>query len=132
MTWVKHGIEYRRVQVRITRDGRRWTSGRLGTAYFIRPVVHVRDLDADGEPEVWVDTYTGVSLVSTRGSSAGSRPSARTPPRSTAGATSGTSAGASTATRPELVSADARFGYMFTAFAGSAFPVQIWHSTADV
>src|SRR5262245_46897289 len=58
-TWVKHELEYRRVQVRITRDGRSWTSASLGTWYSARPSARVRDLDADGEPEVFLDTYTG-------------------------------------------------------------------------
>ncbi len=129
VTWVKHGIEYRRVQVRITRDGRRWTSGRLGTAYFIRPVVHVRDLDADGEPEVWVDTYTGGAHCCLDSRFFRWLPSLGTYTSTEHGwrdigyqrrRLDGDS-------RPELVSADARFGYMFTAFAGSAFPVQIWH-----
>jgi len=29
--------------------------------------------------------------------------------------------------RPELVSADDRFAYVFTSFAGSLFPIGIWH-----
>jgi hypothetical protein len=129
VTWVKRDVEYRRVQVRITRDGRSWTSGPLGTAYFIRPVVHVRDLDADGEPEVWVDTYTGGAHCCLD-----SRFFRWLPSRSTY--TSTEHGWRDTGyqrrrldgdTRPELVSADARFGYMFTAFAGSAFPIQIWH-----
>src|SRR5207302_9985554 len=28
---------------------------------------------------------------------------------------------------PEMISADDRFAYVFTSFAGSVFPVQIWH-----
>ena len=61
---VKHG----RVPPRPGADHARQATvdaGRLGTAYFIRPVVHVRDLDADGEP-VWVDTYTGCHASTSR------------------------------------------------------------------
>jgi hypothetical protein len=129
VTYEKKGHEFRKIRLQITRNSRIWRSRPLGNAYFIRPTVHVRDLDADGELEAWVDTYSGGAHCCLD-----SRFFRWVPSRIAYAATEhawrdigyrrlrldGDS-------RPELVSADARFGYMFTAFAASAFPVQIWH-----
>lgn len=117
------------LRLEITRKAKVWRSSPLGTTYFGPPKLRVRDLDGDGEPEVWLDTYTGGAhccfqsrffhyvpaqraYASTRQdwSHAGYRVK---------------DLGADG--RPELVSADARFAYVFTYFAASLFPVQIWH-----
>ena len=129
VTFEKRGAEFGKLRLRITRNGRTWRSGPLGSAYILRPTVHVRDLDVDGEPEVWLDTYTGGAHCCLDSRFFRWLP-ARVQYRATKHAwrdigyrrlrLDGDS-------RPELVSADARFGYMFTAFAASAFPVQIWH-----
>lgn len=129
VTYEKRGHEFRKIRLQITRNSRTWRSGPLGGAFFIRPSVHVRDLDADGELEVWVDTYSGGAHCCLD-----SRFFRWVPSRAAYTATKHPwrdigyqRRRLDPDTRPELVSADARFGYMFTAFAASAFPVQIWH-----
>ena len=59
VTFVKRDFEFRQVRLSITRNGKTWRSGRLGTTYFRPPTVRVRDLDRDGELDVVVDTSTG-------------------------------------------------------------------------
>ncbi len=102
---------------------------KLGSSYLTRPEVHVRDLDADGEPEVWVDTFTGGAhccaesrffrWVSARATYAGLLHNWRDP-----GYTANNIDGRGDV---ELMSNDARFAYEFTSFAASFFPLQIWH-----
>lgn len=129
VSFVKHGIEFRKLRLAITREGTAWRSGRLGSAYILRPRVHIRDLDLDGEPEVWVDIYSGGAHCCLDSRFFRWLPSL-------AAYASTTHAWRDIGyerkrldgdDRPEFVSADARFGYMFTTFAGSAFPLQIWH-----
>jgi hypothetical protein len=88
----------------------------------------VTDLDRDGEPEVIVDQYTGgahccfVSVIYGYEAATGGyghlvqdwRDAGYTPKDLDGDG------------RPELVSADARFDYEFTAHVFSAFPIQIW------
>jgi hypothetical protein len=123
------GTVYEKVRLTITRNGRTWRSGRLGRSYFTRPKLNVRDLDADGELEVWVDTYTGGAHCCLQ-----TRFFRWLPVRKAYAKTFRDWADAGY--RPknldgrgavELLSADARFAYVFTAFAGSPFPIQIWH-----
>jgi hypothetical protein len=127
-TFEKRGYEFAKLRLRITRNGTAWRSRPLGSAFILKPQVHVRDLDADGEPEVWLDTYTGGAhccldsrffrwLPARRGYA-----STRHAWRDVGYRRLRLDADS----RPELVSADARFAYEFTAFAASAFPVQIW------
>jgi hypothetical protein len=128
-TFEKRGFEFGKLRLAITRNGRTWRSGFLGSAFILRPQVRVRDLDADGEPEVWLDTYSGGAHCCLDSRFFRWLPSLRRY-RATKHAwrdigyrrlrLDGDS-------RPEFVSADARFGYEFTAFAASAFPIQIWH-----
>lgn len=128
VTFVKRDFEFRNVRLSITRNGKTWRSGPLGTTYFRPPTVRVRDLDRDGELDVVVDTSTGGAHCCLQ-----SRFFRYLPDR---GVYAGTfhdwgnggyrlknldgQAGL------ELVSGDDRFAYAFTAYAASAFPVQIW------
>jgi hypothetical protein len=128
VTFTKRGHEFVRVQLTIKRGETTWRSGLLGKAYFIRPKVTVRDLDADGEPEVWVDRYTGGAHCCLE-----SRFFRWLPVRRRYAMTLHGWADIGYQLRnldrlgpPELVSADARFAYAFTSFAGSAFPLRVW------
>ncbi len=127
-TFAKNGTEYSKLHVVINRGAATWRSGPLGTTYFLPPEIAVRDLDADDEPEVVFDTYTGGAHCCLQSRIFRYRPATR----SYAGtfhswadvgyrlrSVDGDS-------RPEFVSADARFAYAFTAFAASFFPIQIW------
>jgi subtilisin-like proprotein convertase family protein len=118
----------RGVRLRIVRRGAR----RLDAAiprYFANPVsLLVRDLDGDHEPEVVLDVWTGGAHCCTvsriyRYEQRRYRVTSHDwgnvfpPYRIVDFGRDG---------RLELRSADDRFAYVFTAFAGSLFPVQIW------
>lgn len=128
-TWLKHGLEYRRVHVRITRDERSWTSASLGTWYSARPYVRVRDLDADGEPEVLLDTYTGgahcCSVVYVFHFLPSSRRYVET--SHTFGNVGYRAKNVDGRDQVELLTKDDRFAYVFTAYVASFFPIQLWH-----
>lgn len=129
VSFVKRGIEFSMLRLEIRRGSTVWRSGPLGSAYILRPQIHVRDLDLDGEPEVWVDIYSGGAHCCLDSRFFRWQPS-RAAYVSTKHAWRDIGyehKRLDEDTRPELVSADASFGYMFTAFAGSAFPIQIWH-----
>jgi hypothetical protein len=89
----------------------------------------VRDLDADGEPEVVLDLFTGGAHCCTESRIYRYAPGPRTYRRSLQGW--GNAGYRSTDLdrdgRPELQSADDRFSYLFTSYAGSFRPIQIWH-----
>jgi hypothetical protein len=116
------------IRLAIKRNATTWRSGPLGLSYFSRPRVFVRDLDADGELDVRLDTYTGGAHCCFR-----TRFFRWLPARMSYARTfrnwgdAGYRAKNLDGRGPvELLSSDARFGYMFTAFAGSLFPIQIW------
>ena len=94
---------------------------------YCRPLeVLVRDLDADGEPEVLVNVFTGGAhccFVSQLMTWSGGSYRERFHDFLDAGFTVEDLDGDG---RPELSSVDARFRYEFASFAGSAFPVQVW------
>jgi hypothetical protein len=129
LTFTKVGPEFRRLELTIKRDGKAFTR-RLGTStYFSKPKVNVRDLDADREPEVWVDTYTGGAHCCDE-----SRFFRYVPKRRDYagllrrwGNVGYRDKNVDGRGHVELVSEDDRFAYVFTSFAGSAFPLQIWH-----
>lgn len=129
VTFEKRGYEFEKIRLRIVRNGKVWRSGSLGSAFVTRPRVYVGDLDADAEPEVWLDTYTGGAHCCLD-----SRFYRWLPSRAAYASTKHAWRDVGyrrlrldSDRRPELVSADARFAYAFTAFAASAFPIQIWH-----
>jgi hypothetical protein len=92
-----------------------------------RESVHVRDLDGDGEPEVLVDLYSGgahccvIGRVYAYNGVNGYRQTTRNFADPGYRLVDVDADGI-----PELISADARFAYRFTSFAGSIFPVRIW------
>ena len=98
-----------------------------------RSSVHVRDLDADGEPEVIVDLFTGGAhccLVAQvyalqRGPASDLAPSYSRIEHNflDPGYSWDDLDGDGVA---EFVSADGRFAYAVSSFAGSGFPVQVW------
>ena len=132
LTFERKSGEFTKTRLTIRRNTTTWRSRPLGTSFFSRPRLTVRDLDADGEHEVRVDTYTGgahccfqtrffrwllgreeYGMTFRNWLDAGYR------------AVNLDRQGAI-----ELLSSDARFGYRFTAFAASPFPVQIWEFDA--
>jgi hypothetical protein len=131
LSFQKVRYDYRRLELTIVRPGTRFLR-RLDRVYFFRPRLHVRDLDADGEPEVWIDTYTGGAhccwvsrffhFDEARGGYVGAV--------RTWGNVEYRLEDVNRDRTPELVSADDRFAYVFTSFAGSYFPLQIWHLEA--
>jgi hypothetical protein len=128
LTFEKVRYDFRRIELTIVRPGTRFTH-RFDRAYFVPPKLHVRDLDADREPEVWVDTYTGGAhccnvtrmfhFVAAQARYAGTV--------HTWGNVDYSVTDLNRDGRPELVSSDDRFAYVFTSFAGSLFPIGIWH-----
>lgn len=94
--------------------------------------VEIQDLDADGEPEVILDLYTGGAHCCTVSNIYRYLPDQNTYQASTKDwrdysyrreSLNGDAV-------PEFVSADPRFAYQFTSFAGSGVPVQIWNYRA--
>ena len=132
LTFVKRGPEFTKIRVTITRDGTVWRSRPFGGAFFHRPKLHVRDLDADGELEVWIDTYTGGAHCCDQ-----SRFFRWLPARAAYGKTFHDWGNAPYRAKNldgrrhvELLGSDDRFAYVFTSFAGSAFPIRIWQFDA--
>ena len=128
LSFERKSEEFTKIRLTITRNATTWRSGPLGTSFFSRPRVYVRDLDADGEVEVRVDTYTGGAHCCFQ-----TRFYRWLPERRAYGKTFRDWADAGYRAKNldgrgsvELLSSDARFGYVFTAFAGSPFPIQIW------
>ncbi|HEX5853090.1 MAG TPA: hypothetical protein VFY36_08355, partial [Solirubrobacteraceae bacterium] len=86
----------------------------------------VRDLNSDGEPEVLLDLYTAGAhccYLSRFFFFDGQRYRSLQHNFGDAGYRVKDFDGDGT---PELVSADARFGYQFSSFASSLFPLQVW------
>jgi hypothetical protein len=123
----KTGV-FTEIRLTIRRNTTTWRSRPLGTSYFSRPRLYVRDLDADGELEMRIDSYTGGAHCCFQ-----TRIFRWLPARKAYGMTFRNWADAGYQAKNldglgpvELLSSDARFGYVFTAFAGSPFPIQIW------
>jgi hypothetical protein len=100
--------------------------------YLDEPAVHVRDLDADGEPEAWVDLYTGGAHCCVESEIlrfTGSAYARKTRHWSHVGyrLTDHDENGV-----PEFESADAGFAYVFGSFAESAFPIRVFDYRAGV
>jgi len=96
-------------------------------ARAFRPVV--RDLDADGEPEVVLDLFTGGAHCCTLSLLYRYLPDLGRYRQTLAfwGNAGYRLQDLDGDGRPELVSADDRFAYAFTSYAASADPIQLWH-----
>jgi len=129
VTWTPvQFMQAKNVRLRIARSGRNVLDRRLGLSAPLR--IRIKDLDGDDDPEVLVDLYTGgahcceFSLIY----------------RYTGNSYSSLKHIWGDLTYHlndldhdgvlELVSGDDRFAYSFTAYAGSAFPIQIWNYQA--
>jgi hypothetical protein len=128
LSFARKSGEFTKIRLTIRRNATTWRSGPLGTSFFSRPRLYVRDLDADTEHEVRVDTYTGGAHCCFQ-----TRFFRWLPVREVYAMTYRNWADAGYRAvnldglgSVELLSSDARFGYEFTAFAGSPFPIQIW------
>jgi hypothetical protein len=128
LSFARESGVFTNIRVAITRNGKTWRSRPLGTSYFSRPRLYLRDLDADGELEVRIDSYTGGAHCCFQ-----TRFFRWLPTRKAYAMTFRNWADAGYRAKNldgrgavELLSGDARFGYVFTAFAGSPFPIQIW------
>jgi hypothetical protein len=126
-----HPLEYAQakdVHLIISRRGRTLVDRKLGPS---APwAIRVRDLDRNGEPEVIADFYTGGAhccLFSRIYRYTGAGYVAL---RHVWGDQSYRLSDLNHDGKPELASADDRFAYAFTSYAGSAFPVQIWRYRA--
>jgi hypothetical protein len=98
--------------------------------------VKVTDLDGDGEPEVLVDTFSGGAHCCVTARLLTWDGTGYTPKDISYGDVGYALKDADGDGRPELVGYDPRFSTVFTAFAASAFPPQIFHiekgATVDV
>ena len=137
LTWTEHEFEPSDVHLTIVREGVSLLDENIldenGEKTIDLPqVLRVRDLDGDGEPEIVVDLYTrgahcclyslfyrydaaAVAYVLVR--HVWGNPGYRVRDLDGDGV-------------PELRSADDRFAYEFTSYAGSGLPVQIWRFDA--
>jgi hypothetical protein len=93
-------------------------------------MVKVADLDADGEPEVLVDTFSGGAHCCVTARLLTWNGTGYTPKDISYGDVGYTLKDADGDGRPELVGYDPRFSAVFTAFAASAFPPQVLQVTA--
>jgi hypothetical protein len=127
-------------RVRIVRDGHVAFDGAPPSGFTQasldalpgQPLLAVRELDDEGEPEVMLSTFTGgahccfgVVIYGYDRQASAYRVVARD--FSHTGYSLTQVGGLS---YPQFLGADARFAYVFTSFAASAFPIQIWRYSA--
>jgi hypothetical protein len=121
-------FQAKNVLLRVWRDGRLTLTRRLGPS---RPeVLKIRDLDGNGEAEVVADFYTGGAHCCLFSKIYGWTGSTYVSLRHMWGDQGYRLSDLNHDGRLELVSADDRFAYVFTAYAGSAFPTQVWDYSA--
>lgn len=132
LSYQKDGYQYRNVRLKIVRAGKTLSDRTVPASEYDRPLTdgnfQVADLDGDKEPEVIVDFYTGgahcctYSLIYGYNSAKRQYSNIKQDWQNT-----GYKLRDLNGDRvPEFNSADNRFAYKFTAYAGSRFPVQIW------
>lgn len=123
------------LHMRILREGKALVDSRVPvkSAYDVlvlgsKDLFQVRDLDADGEPEVLLDLYTGGAHCCSYSLLWRYLPGRGSYGRVTHswGNVGFRLVDLDRDGRPEFRSADDRFAYAFTAYAASFFPVQIW------
>lgn len=118
-------MEAKHVRLRITRSGQ----VALDTTRFgldLPQAIKARDLDANGEPEVIVDFYTGGAHCCSFSRLYRYTGSTYVSLRHLWGDMDYRLNDLDRDRMAEFVSADDRFAYVFTAYASSAFPIQIW------
>lgn len=121
-------FQAKNVLLGIWRDGRRALTRKLGLSTPV--AIKIRDLDRNGEAEVIADFYTGGAHCCLFSKIYRWTGSAYVPLRHVWGDQSYRLNDLNHDGKLELVSADDRVAYVFTAYAGSAFPVQIWDYSA--
>jgi subtilisin-like proprotein convertase family protein len=138
LSYRERNFSYRDVRLRIVRRGRSVYSRPLprvgGGGPYWRPIVEgrqplvVRDLDADGEPEVVVDVFTGGAHCCTYSLAFRYSPARRSYRHQAVfwGNVGYRIVDHDRNGRPELSSFDDRFNYAFAAYAASVPPVRIW------
>jgi hypothetical protein len=114
------------IRVQIRREGRKLLDQKLRKVYDLPIKLRIKDLAGDGEPEVLADFFTGgahccwYSLIYRyTGKGYGRR-------KHDWGNSKYKLVDFDHDGTLELSSRDGRFGYAFTSYASSAFPVQIW------
>ena len=120
-------LEYARaknVRLTITRDGQTARAQKLGPE--APQAIAVRDLNASGEPQVILDLYTGGAHCCFFSRIYRFTGTEYVPLEHMWGDLGYLLRDLNHDGTPEFVSADDRFAYAFTAYAGSAFPIQIW------
>jgi hypothetical protein len=119
---------YRDLRLKIVRRGRVALDAPLAAGRFWRPFSKpiVRSLDADQEPEVLVDLYSGGAHCCTISRIFRYRSGRYVPIAHDWGNVGYRLGDPDHDGRPEFVSADDRFAYAFTAYAASLEPVEIW------
>jgi hypothetical protein len=112
------------VRLQIARDGRTVLSRKLGPA--VPQTLRIRDLDGSGEPEVIADFYTGGAHCCLFSLIYRYTGTSYAPLRHVWGDPSYGLRDLDRDGKLELVSADDRFAYAITAYAGSSLPLEIW------
>lgn len=130
ISYVKWGDSYEQARLRITRNGAAVLKATIKRLLRGDRLVRlfVKDLDADGEPEVVLDLYTGGAHCCAQSIVYRYRADLH---RYRSGFHDWGNVGYRIVELdhgggPELRSADDRFAYVFTSFAFSRFPVRIW------
>jgi hypothetical protein len=130
--------QYRDMRLRITRAGQTLVDARARVNGCEEPYcvpggglggksVRVRDLDADGEPEVVLDLFTGGAHCCVRSRVYWFDGAAYRSLQHDFGDLGYRLRDLGRGTAPEFVSGDPRFAYAFASFASSLFPLQIWN-----
>jgi hypothetical protein len=112
------------VRLVIERSGETALQARLGRD--VPQAIRVRDLDPNGEPEVVVDLYTGGAHCCFYSRIYRYTGAGYAALRHVWGNLGYQLRDLDHDGAPELLSSDDRFAYVFTAYAGSAFPIQVW------
>jgi hypothetical protein len=130
VTWTPvQFIQGKNVRLQITRSGQNVLDRKL-LGGFAPLGLKIRDLDGDGEAEVLLDMYTGGAHCCEFTNIYRYTGSTYTSIRHMWGDLTYHLNDLDHDGVLELVSADDRFAYVFTAYAGSAFPILIWNYRA--